>query len=67
MKKALFLAITCVVLASCGGKATEAAAETPAEAVVADTAAVAVDTAKTAVADTTAAKASVEVKAEEAK
>ena len=70
MKKALFLAITCVVLASCGGKATEAAAETPAEAaeaVVADTAAVAVDTAATAVADTTAAKASVEVKAEEAK
>ncbi len=64
MKKALFLAITCVVLASCGGKATEAAAETP---VVADTAAVAVDTAATAVADTTAAKASVEVKAAEAK
>ena len=61
MKKALFLAITAVVLASCGGKSTEAAAETPAvEAVAADTTATAV------VADTTAAAPAAEVKVEAA-
>ena len=60
MKKALFLAITAVVLASCGGKSTEAAEAPAVEAVAADTTATAV------VADTTAAAPAAEVKVEAA-